>query len=124
MKSINPKEWLIVLVLGFIVVANILDMSDDIAHGAPTWHLYEEGLVVAVSSAALLTLMVSGWRQRRKLEQLKQELSSAEARLQQAPPEVTESRRQLGAVIQQQFADWQLTGSEREVGLLLLKGLS
>ena len=30
----------------------------------------------------------------------------------------------LGEAVQRQFEDWQLTGAEREVGLLMLKGLS
>jgi len=30
----------------------------------------------------------------------------------------------LGQVVGQQFSEWQLTGSESEVGWLLLKGLS
>jgi DNA-binding CsgD family transcriptional regulator len=35
-----------------------------------------------------------------------------------------EARRKLGHVVAQQFSEWGLTGSEQEVGWLLLKGLS
>jgi DNA-binding CsgD family transcriptional regulator len=44
----------------------------------------------------------------------------------QAQPKkyVLEARKNLGNVVSQQFAEWQLTDSEREVGWLLLKGLS
>ncbi|MCK5396413.1 MAG: DNA-binding response regulator, partial [Gammaproteobacteria bacterium] len=37
---------------------------------------------------------------------------------------VLDARTSLGNVINQQFNDWQLTNSEKEVGRLLLKGLS
>jgi DNA-binding CsgD family transcriptional regulator len=63
-------------------------------------------------------------QQRLEIRSLKQELETANSP--QTPPEkyVLEARKTLGSVVTQQFSEWQLTGSEIEIGWLLLKGLS
>ena len=55
---------------------------------------------------------------------MRDELATHEQAGTPAPPELAETRHQLGTLIRQQFADWKLTDSEQSVGLLLLKGLS
>ncbi len=117
------QELLVIAVLTIIVIANLFDMASDLSSGASAWHIVEEGLVVLASLAVIIGLMIYLRRQKRALEQIRLEFSKQ----QQATPasaELLQARKQLGSVIRQQFLDWQLTGSEQEVALLLLKGLS
>lgn len=117
------QELLVIAVLTIIVIANLFDMAQDMSSGASAWHLVEEGLVVLASLTVIIGLMIYLRRQKRALERIRLEFSKQ----QQAAPasaELLQARKQLGSVIRQQFLDWRLTGSEQEVAMLLLKGLS
>ena len=117
------REIGILVVLTVIFAANGRDLIHDLSHGATLYHLIEEALVSTVTFAAAVWLVRRLWLQRRELETLRCELELAGTG---RPPsdKVMQARRHLGDAIQEQFQVWGLTASEREVGLLLLKGLS
>jgi len=113
---------LIVFVL--VMIASGFDLFTDLAHGATFAHIIKEAVIIALSLLALVWILNGLRLQKEAIERLKQELNKSE-QLQQQPGEyILKSRQQLAEVISQQFAEWQLTGSEKEVGMLLLKGLS
>lgn len=118
------QELLIIAVLTIIVIANLVDLASDMSSGASIWHLVEEGLVVIVSLAVIFGLLYYLRGQKRALEQIRLEFSKQQQ--EHAPPsaELLQARKQLGGEIRRQFLHWQLTASEREVAMLLLKGLS
>lgn len=121
---VQIKEGILILVLSAIVLTNLYDLFLDYSHNASRWHLFEESLVVVLSATAIFWLLGQIIRQRRELEALKQELQAGSGSAGIQDPLVREARQRLSEVIQQQFHRWSLTGSEQQVALLLLKGLS
>jgi len=119
----HPKEFLLIAVLSLIILGNLYDFVTDLGHGAPVLHLLEEGAVIVASTVLMLWLLADLRRQQRELVQLRREVTGHHP-FAVTPPAVARVRRQLGDLIQTQFRDWDLTDSEQEVGLLLLKGLS
>jgi DNA-binding CsgD family transcriptional regulator len=117
------KESLLIAVLAVVILGNLYDVFTDYAEGATTTHLLGEGLVILVSTVLMAWLIRDLNRQRRELEVLRREMGQHASTL-PPPPAVAAARRQLGDAIRTQFRDWDLTDSEQEVGLLLLKGLS
>ncbi|MGV6815750.1 MAG: helix-turn-helix transcriptional regulator [Thiotrichales bacterium] len=117
------KDTLILLVLAIVLFSNLYDLSVDYGHGASTWHIYQEALLVIVSSTALIWLLMSLKRQAGEIAQLKSALHHNTDRPKPAP-KVQAAREHLGKVILEQFAQWKLTSSEQQVAMLLLKGLS
>jgi DNA-binding CsgD family transcriptional regulator len=99
------QDHFIILFLSLVVLASGADLLADLNEGVKTAHLLQEGAILLVAVVIL----------REQLE---------EVRNLPQPAEVVEARRRLGEVISSQFSDWKLTASEREVGLLLLKGFS
>ena len=118
------KEKLLIAMLSVIILGNLYDFGMDYGHGAPTLHLLEEVAVIVISTLLVLWLLADLHRQRRELEQLRQEIAAQGSPVSPPPAALAEARRKLGGLIQLQFRDWDLTDSEQEVGLLLLKGLS
>jgi len=119
------KETLLIALLSVIILGNLFDFITDYRHGAPVLHLLEEGTVIAISTALMLWLLSDLRRQRRELDQLRHEIGAQRHHAATPPPPaVARARQELGGLIQSQFRDWDLTDSEQEVGLLLLKGLS
>jgi DNA-binding NarL/FixJ family response regulator len=100
------------------------DVVADYRSGTEVRHLLTETSVMALSLAGAAGL----WRQlrtaRRHAAQLSVDLEAARLEAKRFREEAAEALRGLGEAIERQFARWALTPAEREVGLLMLKGLS
>ncbi|NQV83132.1 MAG: LuxR family transcriptional regulator [Rhodospirillales bacterium] len=107
------------LVVSFVVIAIseiffLLDVSADIFHIDIAAPWIDHNVLEFVSTVALaFALLVIGWQIRRLLREHRE----ARASIQVASGE-------LLAVIYAKFDAWELTPSEREIALLLIKGLS
>jgi len=101
-----------------------IDMLADYRSGTAVGHLLTEGAVMALALAGAASL----WRQlriaHRQADQLTVDLAAARGEAERFRDEAREALRGLGEAIDSQFTRWGLTAAEREVGLLLLKGLS
>ena len=118
------KETVLILVFAIVVIASGADLVADLSHGADTEHMVKEAFIVGLSMIAIAWLMWGLRRQRLEISSLQQELEAANNSQLQPKKYVLEARKKLGNVVSRQFSEWQLTGSETEVGWLLLKGLS
>jgi len=58
------------------------------------------------------------------MEQIKRQLQQANSRLSESNEKLKNVNQQYREVIDQQLVDWALTPSERDVAMLVLKGLS
>ncbi len=107
-----------------VVVLVGLDVLGDARSGGSRAHLGIELLLMAVALAGTVAL---GWHlvaARRRARALQHDLSRAEADLARFRSESEAHLRGLADAIDRQFDRWELTAAEREVALLLLKGLS
>ena len=110
----------------FVAIALLIgvDVAADYRSGTELGHLLTEALVMALALLGAVAL----WRQLRKARhdarQLTVDLAAARREAERFREEAREALRGLGEAIDRQFVRWALTPAEREVGLLLLKGLS
>lgn len=107
-----------------IALAAAIDLLLDIGGGAAPAHFVAEGLVLAVALGLIVHLVGELRRRRAALARVVKELEEARAHVRKLTPDAQAARVRLGEAIAQQFAAWELTQSEREVGWLLLKGLT
>jgi len=124
MHSNRTKETVLILVLAIVAVASGVDLVSDLSHGADAEHMIKEAIIVCLSLLAIVWLLRDLHQQRIEIRSLRQELDTANRSQAHPKKYVLEARKKLGNVVTQQFSEWQLTGSEGEVGWLLLKGLS
>lgn len=110
----------------FVLIASLiaLDVAADYREGTESGHLLAELLVMALAlvGVAVLWGQLRAWR--RQADRLTVDLAAARLQAQRFREEARVALRGLGEAIDHQFARWDLTPAEREVGLLLLKGLS
>lgn len=110
----------------FVVIAALIgaDIVDDYRSGIDAGHLLMEGAVMLAALAGAAAL----WRQlrsaRRQARQLSIDLTAAREEAARFREEARDALEGLGAAIDAQFTRWGLTPAEREIGLLMLKGLS
>lgn len=118
------KDRLIATVLLLIMVLNFFDVLTDISLGVPTWHIIEESLIVLVSGILGVFLVFDIRKRTKSLVLLKQQLQDSNKKIKNITDEMLTARSQYSQVIHDQFISWQLTKSEQEIAMLLLKGLS
>jgi DNA-binding NarL/FixJ family response regulator len=119
------KELIIILMLALVVFGSVADIVHDYREGAETAHLVIEAILIVVSFSLIGVLSAGVWRQSKSNRQLKEELAAvSKTAAKQLPSEVQAARHNLALVAERQFAEWELTKTEQEVAMLLLKGLS
>ena len=118
-NDVEERGSLIAALALFAAIAVLIavDLVADYGEGASAVHVGAELAVLIVAAAGILLL----WKR----------LRNARVDLRKARIEASAWRREnrellagLAAAIEVQFASWQLSKAEAEVGLMLLKGLS
>jgi DNA-binding CsgD family transcriptional regulator len=112
------------LIMATVAALAAVDIVDDAHVGVEWQHIFIE---VALFVAAATGAVVLWWqlvRARTANVALHAHLDQARADLERFRAESQDVMRGLGEVIDRQFERWQLSPAEREVALLLLKGLS
>jgi DNA-binding CsgD family transcriptional regulator len=101
-----------------------MDVAGDYRAGAELDHLIGESVVMVLSLVGAGVLWTQLRTTREHASQLTIDLAAAQREAERFRGEASEALRGLSEAIDHQFARWGLTPAERDVGLLLLKGLS
>jgi DNA-binding CsgD family transcriptional regulator len=117
----NPVPSLIMAVVAALATA---DVVDDMHSGGELLHMALEVLIIAAAAVGAVVLWFQLVRARSTNRVLRADLTKARAEMQRFQAESQDLMRGLGEAIDRQFTRWQLSPAEREVALLLLKGLS
>jgi len=121
------------VLVAFAAVALLaaLDIASDLRDGTTSSHVIAEGsiflvgLLGAVFMARQLMQIVASERvAREQALELEERLRASEAEAARWRDETRDVLQGLGAAIDRQFERWALSPAEKEVALLLLKGLS
>jgi DNA-binding CsgD family transcriptional regulator len=115
------------LAVGLFLLIAVLagaDLLGDAETGADRAHLLVEALVMILAIAGIGALWQSLRAAEARAARLDVNLEVALKEATRYKAEAHEALRGLGEAIDSQFERWKLTPAEREVGLLLLKGLS
>jgi DNA-binding CsgD family transcriptional regulator len=117
--DIQARRSSLIAIALFAAIALLIvsDLIVDYHAGVSWWHLGIELVVLLIAAGGIPLL----WHQ---FEQARSDLAEVRAQAEQWRKENHQLVQGLGVAIANQFAYWQLTKAEAEVGLLLLKGLS
>ncbi len=118
------KDKLIATILLVIMTLNFFDVLTDISLGVPYWHIIEESMIVLISGLVAIFIIIDIRKRTKNIQTLKTKLEDSDIKLKDITDEMMTARIQYSQVIHEQFEQWQLTKSEQEVAMLLLKGLS
>jgi DNA-binding CsgD family transcriptional regulator len=110
------------LLLLLVTITSGADLISDLSEGVNQSHLLQEAAMMLIAASTLVWLAWNLHHSNKTLHSLRQELDSIK-NIQQSE-EIRHVKRQLSAVIAAQFNQWDLSNSEKEVGLLLMKGFS
>lgn len=120
LSSRVKARWFLILV--FLLVTG--DLVENVRNGVSRDHRMLELVTIAVLCAAVVVSRSDTARSRRAVSELTRDLERATDEATRWRGEARTYLDGLAEAIDTQFERWSLTPSEREVGLLLLKGLS
>lgn len=125
------SPYTLVMLFALMAVLVGVDLITDLRDRATVAHVLLELLVVALGVFAAGTITLRLRRSARDAQELRQQAARLAESLRLTQQEAARWRNDaadliagLGAAIDEQFARWELSPAEREVALLLLKGLS
>jgi DNA-binding CsgD family transcriptional regulator len=125
------ENWLLFAVLAITGIFTMIDIYTDVGEGASFGHLGGEAIIALFSlgGAVLLWMRIQGLKE--EVTDQKEIAAQAEAARSIALEEAVKWRKEasnairgLSDAIDSQLTKWKLTSAEKEVALLLLKGLS
>ncbi len=126
-------SFLKLLLAAFIAVALLaaLDVAADIQEGTTLAHVVFEGIILLVGlvgallmARRLVLVLRAANSAREQAASLAEALQAKEAEATRWRNEASDLLKGLGAALDQQFERWGLSPAEKEVALLLLKGLT
>lgn len=122
MKIHFSQDHLLMIFLLLVTVASGADLIADLSQGVDIKHIVQESIIMLIAASAFIWLAKKYKSSKSLISNLQNELDSIKNVKQ--PKEVVAVKKQLSEAIANQFNEWNLTQSEREIGLLLLKGFS
>lgn len=129
-KLLFGQRFRLILLTAFVFIGILaaIDIIADIQEGTELIHIIIEGFVfiIAIFSALVISLRLykEAKNSRRLLEEMSLELQKNRDEAKEWKNETQVLLQGLGVSINKQFERWELTPTEKEIGLFLLKGLS
>lgn len=123
--SATKERLITAFVLLVVALLTTLDIIEDNADGAPWSHLLIEAIVVLSATFGAMYLVhkvTKHFKYQNRVLQI--DVLAARQDAQRWRKEASTLLAGLGEAIEDQFDLWQLSAAEKEVGILLLKGLS
>lgn len=124
----RPQEVILLAAFALIAALAALDLTMDVREGARWLHVTAEAVVLVVAIAGIWAVLD---HLRRETARAREHAALMRGSLERTRNDAAHWQREaeslmrgLGAKIGEQFGRWGLTVAEREVALLLLKGLS
>ena len=115
---------IITVILGFVTLLMLGDIALDLIGGSSTQHIVVEGVTLALCAAGLFHLTREYLEIKRANVELKRSLEQTREDLKSWKQDADKYLLGLGEAIDKQMTKWELTPAEKEIGLLILKGLS
>ncbi len=108
----------------FVFGTSAAEIIDEFADGETLGTMADDVTRFTLSAIVLAVFGFEYVAQQRALADLKGQLKNTRGQLAQVYPQSRKLASQYRAVMQEQFDAWHLTGSEQNVVIMLLKGLS
>ena len=118
------KDRIISVALVLIIIFKVVDLYIDFSNGVHTKHILQEVLLIAISLALFIYLMLDMAKRSINTSRLIAQLNQSKSYTEALNKQVLDTKQKFFDAIHAQFNDWKLTPSEKEVALLLVKGLS
>ncbi|MGZ3772704.1 MAG: helix-turn-helix transcriptional regulator [Pseudobdellovibrionaceae bacterium] len=121
----NTKERVVIIfILAMVAFLVAMDLLTDTKQGVAVWHVFVEGGTGIASLIGIFYLMKGSYNLQHKLSASMSENIKLKKEAEEWKLEAQKYIEGLSKSIDLQLSKWNLSNAEKEVALLLLKGLS
>lgn len=125
MSLLDRKERVIATIIFILVVLLLIgDIFEDLKAGSSISHVTQEGLIVLLGLVGIMVLWSRYFSTRRGLNEVKRNLDQARIDLDHFKKETQSLTKGFSQKIDEQLKTWRLTKAEKQIALLIIKGLS
>lgn len=111
------------LALGALAVLLCVDLAMDLRHGTTGFHVLVEGSAITAAAVSVALVAARVRSLKREAHDLRRQVDATRADAARWRRDASAFIEGLGVAIDQQFERWGLSAAEKEIALLLLKGL-
>ncbi|MBT3584088.1 MAG: response regulator transcription factor [Halobacteriovoraceae bacterium] len=125
LNNLVAKERFVLTSIFTVIFGLLLfDVYEDLSSGASLAHVGFEAFILGLSVLGIMLLWSIFFIQRRSIAQLSLNLDQARVDLGQYKQKSRKFAEGLSQTIEEQLQSWSLSRAEKEIALLMLKGLS
>lgn len=124
MEDTRKVLWIVLAGSGLFAVLVAVDLFNDYQSGGSGLHLLVEGTLFVLSGGVFGLVLRQLLHTRQEVTLLKNDLEALHQKKERWKQETRQLLSGLSQKIEDQFNQWRLTPAEKEVGFLLLKGIS
>ncbi len=121
---LTRERLLFLAILTPVLTLTALDIYADYNEGGSLEHIALEGLLLALTGAGLIIILKKLLKSNEEIKSISRNLAQTEKDMDKWRKDAQKYLNGLSIAIDQQFERWQFTPAEKEIGFLLLKGLS
>lgn len=123
--TMTKKENTFLLIILISIMSLVsMDIVTDSNEGAPLWHLLAEGTVGIIAAIGFFILLKNSFSSQHEIQRQRDSIDQLKAESEIWKSNSKKYIEGLSQAIDNQLSSWGLTHAEKEVALLLLKGLS
>ncbi|WP_412471847.1 LuxR C-terminal-related transcriptional regulator [Halobacteriovorax sp. RT-1-4] len=122
---LNKRERLITGILFLLIsIFLIFDIYEDLSEGSTYEHVIEEGIVMLIGLIGTAVLWFKWLFTKKENLRINSDVTKLKSDLENYKQKTQDLSRGLSEKINDQLNEWSLTKSEKDISLLLLKGLT
>lgn len=111
-------------IITFVVGYDLFHEFDALSQADLFWHIILELIILVLSVVAIAYLIKINLDETKEKQQFLLELDEAKKQIQNSSAELKSGKKDFIKLINWQFDEWSLSPGEKEIGFLILKGLS
>lgn len=124
MNILSHRNFTLLLILISFVLFFVIDLYIDLGEGVGINHIWHEFVFLFLAIGASVYQARTVFKTERELEFTRNELLETKNSYKAWQTKSRSSAQELRRMIDQQFEEWSLSQSEKEIALFLIKGLS
>ncbi len=122
-KQLNDR-YITYALLGVICLISGFDIIHDLYEKVPLDHIIHEAFIFAASIGVLLLQIKFTYNREESLSHMDAHLDQVSQERDEFRAKVKESSQAFAKAVEEEFTKWGLTDSEKDISILLIKGLT
>lgn len=121
---LNKERWILFILFSLVAIFITIDIVSDVQEDLPVKHFVHELGLLALTLVAAFYQMLLLWDRDKKIASFSLRVAELEREKREFKERFSRVKSEFSQIVDQQFDSWNLSPVEKDIALLLIKGLS